>query len=230
MKEVGVAVVTGASRGIGRAIALELARRGVDLGLLGRSAADLAPVKAEIEALGRRAVAVDCDAGKSADVDAGARTVLAELGVPDVVVANAGIVHRVRVVDMTDDAWDETMAVNLKGPFLLARAFLPAMLPRKRGRFVAIGSISATLGTPRQSAYCASKWGTTGFVKSLAEELRGTGLQALSVQPGSVDTDMLKGSGFPPAMTADDVAKLVAYASFDAPAAMNGSAIEAFGP
>jgi 3-oxoacyl-[acyl-carrier protein] reductase len=99
-----------------------------------------------------------------------------------------------------------------------------------RGRLVAIASISATLGTPRQSAYVASKWGVVGFTKSLAEELRGTQLQAMVLLPGSVDTSMLVGSGFAPQMTAMDVAGAVEYAAIDAPDAMNGSAIEIFGP
>ena len=131
---------------------------------------------------------------------------------------------------MDEKDWDEVMDVNLKGAFLITRAFLPNMISRKNGRFIAISSISATLGTARQSAYCASKWGLVGFTKSLAEELRGTGLQALAVLPGSVDTPMLVGSGFSPDMTPDEVARLVVYAALDAPAAMNGSAIEMFGP
>ena len=95
--------------------------------------------------------------------------------------------------------------------------------------FSGTGSISGTVGTAAQSAYCASKWGVTGLVKSLAEELRGSGVQALCVLPGSVDTDMLAGSGYEPEMTAADVAGLIAYAGLDAPAAMNGSAVEMFG-
>ena len=96
-----------------------------------------------------------------------------------------------------------TCVVNLKGTFLTARAFVPSMVEKKRGRFVAIGSISSTLGTARQSAYCAAKWGIVGFVKSLAEEVRGSGVQAMCVLPGSVDTEMLAGSGFAAQMTAE---------------------------
>jgi 3-oxoacyl-[acyl-carrier protein] reductase len=86
------------------------------------------------------------------------------------------------------------------------------------------------MGTPTLSAYCASKWGTVGFVKSLAEELRGTGLQSMCVMPGSVDTDMLRGSGFSPAMQPEDVARLVGWVALEAPDAMNGSCVDAFGP
>jgi 3-oxoacyl-[acyl-carrier protein] reductase len=92
-----------------------------------------------------------------------------------------------------------------------------------------VGSISSTLGTAKMSAYCASKWGVVGFMKALAEELRGTGLQTMAILPGSVDTAMLKGSGFAAQMTAEDVAGTIAYAALDAPDALNGSAIEVFG-
>jgi 3-oxoacyl-[acyl-carrier protein] reductase len=94
---------------------------------------------------------------------------------------------------------------------------------------VHVGSISSTIGCPENASYAASKWGLVGFAKSLAEELRGTQLASIAVLPGSVDTDMLRGSGFEPAMTADDVAGTVVYAALDAPLAMNGSALEVFG-
>jgi 3-oxoacyl-[acyl-carrier protein] reductase len=98
------------------------------------------------------------------------------------------------------------------------------------GRIVTVGSISSTLGTAGLAPYCASKWGALGFTKALAEELRGTGLQALAVLPGTVDTPMAEVGGFPPQMTPEDVARVVAFAALDAPPAMNGSAIECFGP
>src|SRR5581483_2182854 len=96
----------------------------------------------------------------------------------------------------------------------------------RRGRFVHVASISATLGSPRAASYAASKWGLVGLAKSLAEELRGTGLASIAVLPGSVDTDMLVGSGFAPQMSADDVANAILYAALDAPDALTGAAIE----
>jgi 3-oxoacyl-[acyl-carrier protein] reductase len=225
-----IAVVTGAGRGIGRAIAVALAKRGCDLALLGRTIDTLALAAEDVVALGRSAVAVPCDVSNARAVEVAAARVFADLGVPDIVVANAGVVRRAAVEAMSEEAWDEVLDVNLKGTFLVTRAFLPRMRDLGRGRFVAIGSISSTLGTPRQSAYCAAKWGTVGFIKSLAEELRGTGLQAMCVMPGSVDTDMLKGSGFAPAMKPEDVAATVAFLALDAPDAMNASSVEVFGP
>jgi 3-oxoacyl-[acyl-carrier protein] reductase len=227
---VSVAVVTGAGRGIGRAVALELARRGYDLALLGRTVEDLARTAEDVRALGRRALALSCDVARSAEVAAAALTICRDVGSPRVVVNNAGIARRARVATMSEADWDAVIDVNLKGTFLVTRAFLPGMLEKGEGRCVAIASISATLGTPELSAYCASKWGVVGFTKALAEELRGTGVQALCVLPGSVDTEMLKESGFAPQMTPEHVAGVVAYAALDAPSAMNGSAIEIFGP
>jgi 3-oxoacyl-[acyl-carrier protein] reductase len=225
-----IAVVTGAGRGIGRAIAVSLARRGCDVALWGRTPESLTGTAQLVNAEGRRALPVVCDVSNAAAVETASGHTFAELGVPHVVVANAGIVHRASVDMMTESQWDEVLDINLKGTFLVVRAFLPKMLVAKRGRFVALGSISSTLGTPRQSAYCAAKWGTLGFVKSLAEELRGTGLQAMCVMPGSVDTSMLKGSPFPPLMQPEDVAKTVVFLALDAPEAMNASCLEVFGP
>jgi NAD(P)-dependent dehydrogenase (short-subunit alcohol dehydrogenase family) len=225
-----IAVVTGAGRGIGRAVAHALAQRGCDIALIGRTIESLAASAEDVVTAGRRAVAVPCDVANAAEMDAAAARIVADLGVPNIVIANAGVVHRAPIHTMTEEAWDEVIDVNLKGTFLVTRAFLKRMLDLKRGRFVAIGSISATLGTATQSAYCASKWGTVGFIKSLAEELRGTGLQAMCVMPGSVDTDMLKGSGFAPAMQPEDVARTVTFLALDAPDAMNASAVELFGP
>lgn len=224
------AVVTGAGRGIGRAVAVALAKRGHSVVLLGRTVRDLEETTALVKAKGVSALPLACDVVSAGDLRAAADETVRTFGAPDVVVANAGIVRRALVHEMTEADWDAVVDVNLKGTFLTARAFLPSMLARRQGRLVLVGSISGTLGTARQSAYCASKWGVMGFLKSLAEELRGTGLQAIGILPGSVDTKMLEGSGFAPQMTADEVAGLVAYAALDAPDAMNGSAVEVFGP
>jgi 3-oxoacyl-[acyl-carrier protein] reductase len=224
------AVVTGAGQGIGRSIALGLAARGQDIALLGRHLDALESVAAEIKKIGRAVLPIHCDVSNASEVERARDEVIGAFGAPNVVVNNAGVAHRASVVEMTEKDWDHVLDVNLKGSFLVTRAFLPSMITRKKGRFVAISSISATGGTARMSAYCASKWGLVGFVKSLAEELRGTGLQSLAVLPGSVDTAMLVGSGFSPDMTPDEVAGLVVYAALDAPSAMNGSAIEMFGP
>jgi NAD(P)-dependent dehydrogenase (short-subunit alcohol dehydrogenase family) len=224
------ALVTGAGRGIGRAVAIRLAERGLDVGLVARSTKELEETRASIDALGQRGVVLGCDVSKADEVDRAFAASLPLLGSPDVVVSCAGVVRRALIHEMSESDWDHVIDVNLKGMFLVTRAWLPSMLSRRRGRFVAIASVSSTVGTARQSAYAAAKWGVVGFTKSLAEELRGTGLQTVAILPGSVSTAMLEGSGFSPEMTPEEVANLVVYAALDAPDAMNGSAVEIFGP
>jgi len=169
------------------------------------------------------------DVSSEADV---ARLVAAHeaaLGPCDVLVNNAGILVR-GAVDALDPArWRASLDVNLTGPFLCARAVLPGMKARRRGRIVNVASISATLGTPEASAYNASKWGVLGLTRCLAEELRPFGVQALAVSPGSTDTEMLKQTPFPPAMTPEDVARVVVFAALDAPDASTGANLEVFG-
>jgi NAD(P)-dependent dehydrogenase (short-subunit alcohol dehydrogenase family) len=225
-----IAVVTGASRGIGRATALALAERGMDIALLARSPGDLDEAARAVAERGVRSLPVPCDVMQVVDVDRASLCVLGELGVPHVVVNNAGSIKRGLVANMTADDFRWVIDANLTSTFLVTRAFLPRMLEQKAGRIVQVGSISSTLGTAGASAYCAAKWGVVGFTKSLAEELRGTGLVTLAVLPGSVDTDMLEGSGFVAQMSPEDVARVIVYAALDAPAAMNASSIEVFGP
>ncbi|MCA9557386.1 MAG: SDR family oxidoreductase, partial [Myxococcales bacterium] len=150
------------------------------------------------------------------------------LGPIDVLVNNAGVIHRQPVVEQPLAAWEDTFAVNLRAPFLLARAVLPAMLERGSGRIVNVASISGTLGTPRAVAYCASKWALIGFTKALSEEVKGRGVVVTALNPGSVDTRMLEGSGFQPDMTPEDVADAIHYLSV-APPAIAGAALDFFG-
>jgi 3-oxoacyl-[acyl-carrier protein] reductase len=224
-----LALVTGASRGIGRATALALARRGCSLALVGRRSPNLASVTQALESEGARVAVFHCDLAESQQIQAAMARLEEELGTPDVLVNNAGIAERGAVIEMTPERFDAHLAVNLRAPFLLARAVLPGMLRRGSGRIINVASISSTLGSPRQSAYNASKWGLVGFVKSLAEELRDTGLMTVAVLPGSVDTDMLRGSGFPPRMAAAEVALTLVHYGLDAPLAHNGGIIEMFG-
>lgn len=225
-----VAVVTGPSRGIGKESALALARRGFDVALLGRPSDALASCRDEVAALGVAAEVVHCDVASPAGVGLAAARVLSVFGVPEVVVNNAGISRRNPGIEDTPlDDWADVLATNLTGPFLVTRAFLPSMKRAGQGRFIFVSSISATIACPQNAAYGASKWGLEGFTKSLAEELRGTGLISASVLPGSVDTEMLAGSGFAPAMTAAQVAAMVSFLALDAPAAIHGSSVQMFG-
>jgi 3-oxoacyl-[acyl-carrier protein] reductase len=225
------AVVTGGGRGIGAAVAMRFAKRGAKVVIAARTDAELARTEREIAAaVGHDAVhRVVCDVGDAAAVVRLRDEANAFFGAATVLVNNAGIAPRALAHEMDEAVWDATIDSNLKGTWLCTRAFLPAMLARGAGRIVNVASISSTLGTPRLSAYCAAKWGVVGFTKAVAEETRAAGVQVMAVLPGSVDTDMLKGSGFTATMAADDVAKTIEYLAFDAPVAMTGSAVEMFG-
>jgi NAD(P)-dependent dehydrogenase (short-subunit alcohol dehydrogenase family) len=146
-----------------------------------------------------------------------------------VLVNNAGILVRGRAEALPADEFRRVLDVNLVGAFRCARAAIPGMRARGRGRIVNVASISGTLGTAEASAYNASKWGLIGLTKCLAEELRGSGVQVLSVSPGSVDTEMLKSTPWEPDMTADDVARVIAWCCGEAPDAMTASNVEVFG-
>ena len=223
-------VVTGASRGIGRAIAIAYAEHGAHLALCGIDVLALEETSRMCKQKGAAStLAHRCDVSRHDDVRAFAEHLHAELGGVDVVVHNAGVVERARIDETTEAAWDHVVDVNLKGPYLLTHALLPKMRERRCGRLVFIASISATLGTPRLSAYCASKHGVIGFMRAAAEELREEGIYSFAVNPGSVDTDMLKGSGFPPQVTPEEIASVVVWLGTDAPGTMTGSTIDVFG-
>lgn len=226
-----VAVVTGASRGIGLAVSRKLVERGLRVAMLSRTTGPLEEAAKSARTFGSNEVlAVPCDVTDKAQVVRAAEEILTKFGPPNLVVNNAGVVVRGHTIDDTpEDAWDTVLDVNLKGAFLVTQAFLPAMRSAKRGRFLFVGSISSTIGCAGVASYAAAKWGLVGFAKSLAEELRGSPLVSVALLPGSVDTDMLVGSGFDPKMTADDVANTLCYLGLDAPAAIHGSAIDMFG-
>ena len=221
--------VTGASRGIGRSTALQLAQRGTDLVLLGRSSSPLMDLLLRLSELGVQAKFAEVELSDADSTVRACREQLQQQGTPDVVVHSAGVIERRAVEQLSLDSWNHQMAVNLRAPFLISRELLPSMRAQRRGRLIHVGSISSTLGAAQASAYCAAKWGLVGFMKSLAEELRDSGVMTLAILPGSVDTDMLQGSGFAPRMSADDVARTIVHYALEAPLAHNGSVVEMFG-
>lgn len=221
-----VVVITGAGRGIGRALAESLADV-ADLCLCARSAAQLAEVAASVEDR-CRVIAVPCDVSSASEVASLFAECRKRLGPVDWLVNNAGTVEIASLDELTEEQFDRVVDVNLKGPFLCTKAAHPDLVSRK-GRVVNIGSISGTLGTPRLSAYNASKWGVNGLTQSWSEEYREAGVFVAAVLPGSVDTEMLAKSGFPPQMTPADIARVVRFLLVDAPLAMTGSLVEAFG-
>lgn len=225
-------VVTGASRGIGLAFAQRVLRRRGRVVLCARGEAELSRACAQLEAEHGpgRVLGVCCDVSSEEEVAMLAAESERFFGGPArVVVNNAGVVERASVHEMDLATWQRVMAINVTGAFLVTRAYVRSMRAARRGRIIFVASISATLGTPRASAYNASKWAMVGLMKCLAEEGRDANVQAMAVLPGSVDTAMLAGSGFEPQMSPDDVARTVEFVAFDAPAAMTGSAVEIFG-
>ena len=221
-------VLTGASRGIGRATAAALARRGCDLVLIARPSAELEGVARDAASSGVSVRVLPCDLSRAAEVEATAARLL-EGELPQALINNAGTIRRAAVEELDTASWDEQLAVNLRAPFLLSRALVPGLRQAGRGAIVNVGSIASTLGTARASAYCASKWGLVGLSKSLAEELSGSGVSSVAILPGSVETRMLSGSGFAPRMTPEDVARTIVYFALDAPPAHNGGVVEMFG-
>ena len=226
-----VAIVTGASRGIGRATALALANKGFAVALASRSAEDLLSLESEIGALGGRALSIPTDVSDESSVTAMVERTSREFGPVGLLVNNAGTLVRASIVETDAGAWDRVLGVNLKGAFLCTRAVLPSMIERGRGRIVNVSSISGKLGTPLLSAYCASKWGLLGFSLAASEELKARGIQVFSVCPGSVNTEMLQ-QGLPgasPDMEPEHVASVIVYLGTEAPDAMTGAAVDVFG-
>jgi 3-oxoacyl-[acyl-carrier protein] reductase len=225
------ALVTGASRGIGWAIGERFVRAGAQLALCSRDQTALAEAAARIADArpGARVLWVPCDVSRFDDVRRLHAAVDRELGVPDVIVNNAGVVVRKRLDEMSEAEWDHVLDANLKGTFNVTRVFLPQLRTRGSGRILNIASISGRQGTARLTAYCAAKHGVVGFTRALAEETRDAGLQVNALCPGSVDTEMLHGSGFPPLMQPADIAGVALWLASEAPAALTGACIDVFG-
>ena len=186
------ALVTGASRGIGRAVALGLAREGFDVVVndIARQQAELAAVAEEIAGLGRRGIALTADVSDRAQVRALADAAVAQAGQVDAVVNNAGILIANTVESLLEEQWDAVMDVNAKGTFLVAQALLPHMRGRGYGRIVNIASIGGKHGAPEQAHYSASKAAIMGFTRVLAQEVGPFGITANCVCPGIIVTDM----------------------------------------
>jgi NAD(P)-dependent dehydrogenase (short-subunit alcohol dehydrogenase family) len=209
-----VAVVTGAGRGIGEAIAIKLARMGAAVVLTARDQARLATVKAKIEQQGGKALAVACDLTDVAAVAGLAERVAKEHSRCDILVNNAGVgVARKPLVDLPVEEWDQVMNTNLRAPYLTIRSFAPMMISARFGHIINISSLAGKNVLPEGAAYSASKWGLNGLTYSVAEELRGYNVRVSVIAPGSVNTQFGDGSSTKDRtrmVQPEDVAKVVA--------------------
>jgi NAD(P)-dependent dehydrogenase (short-subunit alcohol dehydrogenase family) len=189
-----VAVVSGGGSGIGRAIALELARRGFALALLGRRLAPLEETLAAAGLLGSPAgLALACDVRDAAAVGRAAAAVEARWGAAEVVVPAAGAAYIRPFVELPVEQFAATLETNLTGVFLLLQALLPGMRRRGHGWIFAVLSVAARRGFPGWAAYCASKWGLAGLLAALREELAGSGVRLTALYPGATDTEIWQG-------------------------------------
>jgi 3-oxoacyl-[acyl-carrier protein] reductase len=209
-----IAVVTGAARGIGEAIALKLARMGATVVLTARDRARLAQVKADIEQRGGKASVLTCDLTDEKAVVAFGARVSQEHGRCDILVNNAGIgVLRKPLIELPVEEWDQMMHTNLRAPYLMIRAFGPLMIAARSGHIINISSLAGKNILPEGAAYSASKWGLNGLTYSVAEELRQYNVRVSVIAPGSVNTHF-GGAGTTKDRTRmvqpDDVAQVVA--------------------
>jgi NAD(P)-dependent dehydrogenase (short-subunit alcohol dehydrogenase family) len=184
------AFVTGASRGIGRSIALALGRAGAAVACAARALDQIESAAAEIEAAGGRACAIQLDVTRGAQITAAVRDAEAALGPVDILVNNAGITLDKPSVEVTDEDWDAVLTTNLASMFRCCRAVAPGMIERGRGKIINIGSMYGKLGVSHYAAYCASKAAADGLTRSLAAEWARHGIQVNCLAPGYMNTDI----------------------------------------
>ncbi|MCE5201898.1 MAG: 3-oxoacyl-[acyl-carrier-protein] reductase [Synergistaceae bacterium] len=233
-----IALVTGAGRGMGRAIALELAKNGCSVAVnYNRSAEAAMELVRHIEADGGCAAAVKADVSSPEEVREMFRAVTAELGAVGILVCNAGITKDNLLIRMKDEEWNDVISADLNSLFYCAKEAVRPMIKARSGRIIAITSVTGLVGNAGQCNYAAAKAGMTGFIKSLAREVGARGITVNAVAPGYVDTDMtsvlsddtrssiLKGIPVGRMGTPEDIAKTVAFLASDGASYINGQVI-----
>jgi 3-oxoacyl-[acyl-carrier protein] reductase len=230
-----VAIVTGGGRGIGRAIAMGLAREGAAVAVAARTQLEIRAVAAEIEGAGGRAFAIATDVARAADVDRMVASTLAAFGAVDILVNSAGVPGPLGLVpDLSEDEWDQTIAVNLKGIFLCCKAALPHMMRRRRGNVVNLsgGSVHRPTGKVRSVPYQTSKFGVQGLTHGLAIQMRPYGVNVNALQPGPratrfhADTPPEWWAGAAPPGRPEDVVPAAVYLAMLRPGELTGQTID----
>jgi len=188
-----IAVITGAGRGIGRAIGLKFAAEGADIVCISRTSENSEKIADEVRGLGRKAWAHAVDVSDAAAVNATAGQIMTEAGRVDILVNNAGITRDGLLMRLSEADWDAVLNTNLKGAFLFTRAFSRAFIKQRSGRIINIASVVGLIGNAGQANYAASKAGMIGFTKSVARELSSRGITVNALAPGFVTTDMTAG-------------------------------------
>ena len=185
-----VAVVTGAGRGIGRAIALKFASEGANVACVSRTAGNSEKVANEVRALGRKAWAYAVDVAESKAVAEASEKILTDAGRVDILVNNAGVTKDGLLMRMSEEDWDFVLNTNLKGAFSFTKAFTRTLLKQRSGRIINVASVIGLIGNAGQANYAASKAALIGFTKSVARELGSRGITANALAPGFIETDM----------------------------------------
>ena len=185
-----VAVVTGAGRGIGRAVAIAYAKMGANVVCVSRTEENSSKVAAEIEGLGQKAWPFAVDVSNTNAVESAAQAILEATGKIDILVNNAGITRDNLLMRMSEEEWDTVLNTNLKGAFNFTKAFTRTFMKQRSGRIINIASVIGLIGNAGQSNYAASKAALIGFTKSVAKELAPRGVTANAIAPGFIETDM----------------------------------------
>jgi len=209
-----VAFITGAGRGIGKAVAVALANEGVNIGLLTRTEGALQEVAKEVEALGVKAAYATVDVSSLEEVEQAISTLTNELGKADILINNAGIGKFQSLLDMDPEEWKQIIDVNLMGPYYVTKAVLPQLIEKNGGDIINISSTNGLNGAATSSAYSASKFGLIGMTESLAQEVRRNNIRVTSLTPSTVatelavKTDLIKGDA-EKYMQPEDIAELI---------------------
>ncbi|MEB3216814.1 MAG: 3-oxoacyl-[acyl-carrier-protein] reductase [Nostocales cyanobacterium 94392] len=212
-----VAVVTGASRGIGRAIAQELATLGANVVVNYASSSQAAEeLVSEITAAGGSAIALQADVSQAEEVDTLINTVLEKFNRIDILVNNAGITRDTLLLRMKPEDWQAVINLNLTGVFLCTRAVSKTMLKKRSGRIINIASVAGQMGNPGQANYSAAKAGVIGLTKTLAKEFSSRGITVNAVSPGFIETDMTSG------LQSEEILKMIPLGRYGKPEEIAG--------